>query len=320
MATNNYLYPAPYACVFNDSYTRTRTLPIRTDCVPMDLSCGWMGNTEDAYNCNLCGADTYFCRPYEQGDKIQLQTQMADTLNALPLEPVYGWADGIVVTPAFRVQLFDMNDVLISSDVQDFCSRYFVGVAFGQNKTVQGLEIDTALVLALGLECFYLRVNSFTDLGAGIVENNVIYSEPFCVTTCDDYVLSVKGEWDGFDCCGNWHGEIQPAVGDAFVFNNTYKYYAHLAETGSNVTKVYFVDKVTETDVISLYEIQLDRPIAPFMKSIFVNSHYAAKRLYVNGVEYKANGSVSNRLGRESKMWLFDAEIYKECKKDFYCE
>lgn len=319
MATNNYLYPAPYTCVSNASYTRTRLIPKRTDCVPMNLSCGWLGNTEDAYNCNLCGSDIYFCRPYEAGDKIQLQTQMADTLNALPLEPVYGWADGVVATPAFQAQLYDMNDNLISSDVQDFCSRYFVGVAFGQEKTIQGLELDTTLIAALGVDCFYLRVNSFVDFGAGLVENNVIYSEPFCVTSCNDKVLAIKGEWDGFDCCGNWHGEIQPAVGDAFEFDNTYKYYATLAESGTNVTKTYFVNNVTETNVVSLYEIQLDRPIAPFYKSIFANSHYAAKRLFVNGEEFKANSNISNRLGRETKMWLFDAEIYRECKKDFYC-
>lgn len=327
MPTNNYLYPITYNCQFNDSYTRSRLLIPRTECIPMDLTCLWVGDPENSYNCTRCGADIALSVPYKYGDLIHFQTQLPDRINPDPTNPIYGF-QGDTFPAAFRVQLLDESGSVISSDVTAFSSDYMV--AYGGGISYQMFVVDTQIIKdTFGLSCWSIRVNSFVDTGGGPIESRVVWSEPFKEEICNTSdLVTVKGVHDTFDCCGNYYGlpnRLGPVsyafVGSGlFTFDNTMSYYAKLMDSGSTVTKTSFQNNVTNSDVSFLFELQLTRPIAPYMHKIFSGQHYGAKEVYIDGVRYNATGSIDNRLDRSTRMFLFDVEFSQDCNLDFNCE
>lgn len=333
MPTNNYLYPAVIDCTFNNSYTRTDCPPLRRDCIPMDFSCIWIESPDDSYGCTKCGSDEDFCVPYVLGDFIYFQTQLFDSTNPIPFNPVFGW-NGDTVTAAFRAQLLDVDGNVLTSDITDFASSYMVAHSpIGSDLTggfsYQQFIVDTALIKATyGVECWSLRVNSFVDSGGGQVENRVVYSEPYCEVKCDDGTVKVNGEFDDLDCCGNYYAlpnEISQftfsSVGNAvFQFDNTQRYYAFLIQTGFGVTKESFDNEVTRSTRVSAWELQLTKPIPPYMANIFTNQHFAARKVFIDDVEYLAAGTIENRLdSRNTRMFLFDADFTQECDNSFNC-
>lgn len=331
MPANEIQYPATYACVSNNSYTRTACPPIRQDCIPMDLTCIWVDCDTCGYNCNLCNGVAY-CIPYLQDDKIMLQTQLPDQQNVDETAPLFGW-QGDTATYAYRAELCDKDGAVLTNDITQFASRYMVAYTnSGGGVSYQTIEVDTALIAANfpNESCFSVTVHSITDILAVPTVQKTVYSEPFCIdNTCrPEDLVQVMGIWTGFDCCGNYYGDPRrtgPAtiasVGNAvFQFDNTYRMYARIFDTGNTIEKESFNNNVTNITVISLFELKLQRPIPPYMKNIFVNQHYGAKNVFVNGVEYFAGTNIQDKIGTQNNMFLFDAELTQECERNENCD
>jgi hypothetical protein len=252
-----------------------------------------------------------------------MQTQLPDLVSATPTNPTAGWFP-TTAPAAYRAQLLDNTGAVISSDVTTFTSDYMAAYSEAEGGfSYQTLVVDTqAIFNTYGLTCWQIRVNSFE--ADGTTENRVVFTEGFCEVVCDDTTALVKGEWDSLDCCGNYYGEPGRG-GDAFVgstrilFDNTMRYYGLVRLDSGTVEKQTFNDVVTSTTSRNIYELNLTRPIAPFMFRIFTNQHYAAHTVTINGVEYIAAGTVDNRLSRVTTMFLFDAELQLKCEKDFNC-
>lgn len=321
--SNEIFYPNNATCVSSNSYTITDCPPIKTSCIPMDLTCIWIGEPEDSYNCNRCATDMEFCVPYVEGDKIMLQSQLPDLVSATSTNPTAGWV-GDTFPAAFRAQLLDVDGNIISFDVTTFTSNNMAAYTTAEGGfNYQILEIDTlAIKNTYGLTCWSIRVNSFES--DGVTENRDIYTELFCEVQCDDDTVLVKGEFDSLDCCGNYYGE--PARGgeayvgtDRLFFDNSMRYYGRVRLDSGIVEKTTFNDRVTDSTIRTIFELQLDRPIAPFMFNIFTKMQYGAKVVVVDSIEYIAAGTIDNRLGRVTSMFLFDAELQLKCEKDFNC-
>lgn len=326
MPSNEIFYPNTATCIGNDSYTITACPVIATSCIPMDLSCLWIATEEDSYNCNKCGSDIEFCIPYEASDEIMIQTQLPDLVSGNPADPTAGFF-GQTVPAAFRAQLLDADGVVVSSDVTTFSSDNMAAFSTGAADVATNYQIivlDTALILATyGLTCFSIRVNSFES--DGVTENRVVYSECFEQVTCNKDTVLVCGQWDDFDCCGNYYG--RPVRGFAgspatpIVFDNSMRYYAGIINDSSNVEKTVFSNRVTKSVIDNIYLFSLDRAIPPYMKNIFVNQHYGGLTVKMDGDIYLANSqSIDNRMSNKSgTMFLFDVELTLQCEKDFNC-
>lgn len=325
MPSNEIFYDSSPVCVSNNSYTITDCPPIKTSCIPMDLTCLWIALQEDGYNCVKCGADTPFCVPYVQGDLIHLQTQLPDIASANSSQPNAGWFP-TTVPAGFRAQLLDASGAVISSDVTTFTSEYMAAFSeFEGGFNYQTLIIDTQLIFNNhALTCWQIRVNSFESDGA--TENRVVYTEGFCEIKCEEETTLVNGEWDTVDCCGNYYGE-PGRIGTAWVgssvilFDNTMRYQARVINTGSNIEKETFSQRVTKSTNDTLYILSLNAPIAPFMKNIFASQHYSAKVVTIDGIEYIAAGTIDNRISDKSgSMFLFDVDLQLRCENNFNCD
>ena len=320
---NEIFYPNSPSCLFTDSYTITDCPPVKTRCIPMDLTCLWIPSLEEGYNCTRCATDGEFCIPYVEGDQIMIQTQLPDLVSPTASMPSAGWSP-TTAPAAYRAQLLDNTGAVISSDVTTFTSEYMAAFAEAEGGfSYQTLVIDTqAIKNTYGLTCWQIRVNSFES--DGVTENRVVFTEGFCEVVCDEETVQVKGEWDSTDCCGNYYGE--PARGGAafvgstkILFDNTLRYKANVRLDSGTVEKTTFNDRVTDTTIRSIFEMQLNAPIAPFMFNIFTKLHYGAKVVTIDGTEYIAAGTIDNRLSRVTNMFLFDAELQLKCDTDFNC-
>lgn len=321
MPSNTIQYPAPYNCEFNNSYTRSACPVPASSCIPMDLTCGWMADPTDSFNCNLCGSDTKYTVPYQRGDQLHFQTQLTDTLNPNPQAPIYGWS-GDTPVYAFNVFLLDCNGTVIANDVDAFCSDYIIG--YGNGTSYQGLVINTQeLFDRFGLTCFSLEVCSMIDVGAGPVFNARVWSEEYCEVNCNDELPEICGDWDTFDCCGNYYGlpdNINGFVGTSrYRFSNCRRYYGKVLQRGATVTKEVFEDNVTRSTILNEYEFQLTRAIPPYYFRYFTNVLYGARSFTIDGTEYIASGNIQNRVDRSGTMFVFDAGIQLKCEKDFNC-
>jgi hypothetical protein len=290
----------------------------------MDLTCGWIADPNDSYNCNRCGADVEFCEPYLVGDLIMLQTQLPDLVSATATVPTAGWFP-TTAPAAYRAQLLDVDGNVISSDVTTFTSDYMAAYAEAEGGfSYQTLVIDTqAIFNTYGLSCFSIRVNSFESNGT--TENRVVYSECFSEETCGDDTVLVSGDWDSTDCCGNYYGDPARSgasfIGSTLIrYNNQRRYYAKVVQSSANITKTTFNKRVTKSEINSIYDFILDRPVSPWMFNVFSKLHYGAKIVTIDGTEYVASGTIDNRISNKSgTMFLFDAELQIECDTDFNC-
>lgn len=324
MPSNEIFYPNIETCINNDSYTITDCPPVATSCIPMDLTCLWIANEEDSYNCNKCGSDIDFCIPYLSGDEIMVQTQLPDLVSNSPTIPNAGFF-GQTVPAAFRAQLLDFSGAVISSDVTTFTSDNMAAYSAGTNGfSYQTIIIDTAAILATyGLKCFYIRINSFES--DGVTENRVVYSECFQEETCGAETVTVSGAWDELDCCGNYYGtparSTENFAGSGLIiFDNTMRYYARVLNDSSTIEKTSFSNRVTKSVINNIYVFSLNRPVAPYMKNIAANQHFGAKVVTVNGLEYIIQSGIDNRYSNKSgSMFLFDIEMILQCETDFNC-
>ena len=329
MPTNFFTYPNSYSCVSNDSYTRSKCLPLRSSCNPMD-TCGlFINEIADAWNCNICGADEKFCIPYAAGDKIPLQVYFPDFVNVLPATALTAGWFGSTATPTVRVQLYDLDGVLVTQNVTALASEYVVG--FNDNKAYQSIVIDTTLTAGLGVDCFYLRFNNF--LSDGITEDKYIFTEPFCLTpNCDLQTVQIQGTYSGYDCQGFYYGTSQRLRAGAdglfigtsdFAHTNTMRYFAEIQETGGTVEKTSFGTRsiVTRSVINQNYRLQFTKKVPPYIMCIFLKQHFAAKTFLVDGIEYIANGTVQNQINtRASKMFLINVSVQKNCDNRFACD
>ena len=290
------------------SFSEEFCLPLKEICNPTPTD-GILSLCSETYNCtrNRQLEDAYF-HPYESGDLIQIQTQFFDFFNPDRTIPVSGW--GSFVT----AQLFDNNSNLLSTNIDDFASMYYV--AWNGSNSFQVIKVDTSLPIFANNPCWSIRFRSFDD---GLIQVEEYCSQDFGLAhECKD-LITIKGEFDSFDCLGNDYRLPLTSVGTAFKYDNTLKYYAVLRDEGGSVTKTVVKDTRTAIQAVHTSVIRLMRLIPSWVKNTLLKQHIGAQIFYVDGVEYLKDSWQIENENTKNNLFYFDIEIQRVCETDATC-
>jgi len=265
-----------------------------------------LSNCESRWNCNLCQTDFPFFIPFEDGDKIQIQTQFLDRFNADERSPTSGFG----VSSSFIIaELIDPNGDLISNDYTQFSSRAMV--AWNGEYSYQIIELDTSLI---DEDCFYLRLTAY-DAGGNTTQ---ICTHDFSKGTCKDTIV-IKGEYTGKDCLGNWYGEPVASQEDLIIYDNSLRYPGIFKSTGGSIEKNIFRGRSRSTRVIDSFEFSLHQMIPPFAEKYLRKVLLAGERVFFDGNAYLLENLVMENENTGNNMFLFSIEVQAECVINSKC-
>lgn len=289
----NILTITPETCTNIKGQIYKICLPEKVYCYNQNVE-GLITDCDNVYNCNRCQTEPEYYIPFFLGDKLMIQTQLADTYNSDKRNPTAGWGT------AFTACLVGSNGTL--TDVTQFTSRRFIG--WGCKQTFQVLEIDTSLFPD---DCFKIQI-------AAVGGSEVCTQEFRRVNSCNKTLL-IESIQTGKDCLNNCYDLPSKYVGDSFKYSNKIRLRGSIYKTG--ITTTYDGKKKVIRDN---YKLNISDIIPEFMlnyvvKQLFgsnVNDEYP--EIIVDGETYYFDGvNTQNRL-TDSHMFLVSFDLFRECK------
>ncbi len=300
--STNILTITPETCTNVKGQIYKICLPPKIYCYNQNIE-GLITLCDKVYNCNRCQTESEYYIPFFAGDKIMIQTQLADYYNADKRNPTSGWGT------AFKACLVGSNGTL--TDVTQFTSRRFVG--WGCSQTYQVLEIDTSMFTD---DCFKIQIQA---MDGGDVAYEVCTQEFRRILSCAK-TLMIESVQTGKDCIGNCYDLPTKYVGDSFKYSNKIRLQGTIYKTG--ITTTYDGKKKIIRDN---YRLNIGEIIPEFMLNYVVKQLFGANisdeypEIIVDGETYYFEGvNTQNRL-TDSPMFLVSFDLFKECKDRVKC-
>jgi hypothetical protein len=285
----------------------------------------------DSWNCNLCGNDTPFWIPFQNGDTYTFQFQQPQTIVGHG-----GWYsngtsyDG---TAQFTITTCCGKEIEIGDrQFENIVVNQFIGefqtTQVGGNATIspiQQIEFDlyaiAELLISQGYDpCFYFN---FTFADKKGEEKQTFCSEPFKLEVCADKKQSVliESEYSSTDCFGLYYGTnfTQTFGGLPFPYSNQIRIPCAFEQTNFNITKsiIDTSQKTTNSQVCENWEMNtfpIPQRFAKLLASIV-----AGADIMIDGVEYQTSGEIpkNNEIG--SRWWITIKFEHCECSKSLTC-
>lgn len=193
--------------------------------------------------CPDCGNDAPFYYYVKPEDTIALQFQLADTINADPANPTYGWNSG---EASWWLQMQVMSrdgTVLWEGDIRDIANFYYVGYHedYGtyQNVFVSVGKLQTEI--GSDIPCFYFRVKIRESLPDYYVADTMVTGagEPAIAFPGDGY--TVFNATDGLIYVyndGAW-SSTAPQEGDYLYVTDSGLWFLYTTGSWSSTTAPY---------------------------------------------------------------------------------
>lgn len=289
-----FTFPFDYTCTALSVSKSTFCLPIKKDCTPTPVD-GIITEPGEQFNLNLCPGDSCYFIPYGASDTIQIQTLFVDSGGSAP-------------TPyptLINASIIDAGGTVIYSDIASFASRYMSG--WNGRYNYQILEIDAAMLQG---ECFKVRFETADQT----LETNYYQLE----RKCRDTIL-VKSTYKSRDCNNLWYGEPEEYQGDLIIFDNTMRYYAFVNIEGDTIQKERVGRKATNVTTSNFFSITMSGLVPAFIKRIFVNTHLAGERVFIDGNEFIFDDVSIEPLKNKGSMSHFEVRATRECTIIYNC-
>lgn len=306
--------PMTYTEEDNFTYIRRTSFDV-VECVNIPLP-----NSEDFWNCSLCGSDEKYSQPVLDSDVINLQYRINQ--------------NGV---NNYQFYLFDGNSEIIEDTTGIQHEIFFDG--FGNRYLNIRLNVED-----IPSDCFHFRIYEFSEafdeeeledciaakilLGRGPKEADLLcrielqpdhtirYSELYRKTNEDcENTIWLEAEYPSYDCNRNYYGVAQ-------LGNNNYFTSFGVRVPGtlekSDMTfeeTIVFNTKRTgkQTDTYLLRTEKLPPYVVDQLAVIF-----QAKSFTIDGVTYKGIKKLSKNFD-EGRMWIISETVTRDCDLDFLC-
>lgn len=316
-------------------------------CLPPVVSCTGPGDIggdifvddiNKLYNCIRCAGDPPYFNPVATGDIFSLQFNFRDKVNDPVSVPSFGWYE-VGGSPVYgiRIELIDMDNAIISSNISQFAEQWVWGYDLGSGQTYQNVLIDVDKVLALLTppnQCFSFKITTYYRQASTIFEDVVYYTEPFQVEPCLDTLL-IEGAYSQGDCKGGFYQEFVRehyiAGYDNIISSTTADgNYAHfnrwripaVITPGEDVLEIErFNLSAVESTTQNLYVMQMTKPIPVYLRQFIVGQILAAGEVIIDNVDRYLSDSFTteNIKGRPDVTWLGTFPLLRECSTNLRC-
>lgn len=320
-------YPVIYAPAVHPSAFRQLACPPVVAC-PSYPSLNFVSEPSARWNCNLCGADMPYTSLFASGDIIPLQFNLPDVRNINNTgtrTPQIGWRQTDLINTLYYVRAevysYDDCDTPVFELVDDFCSDWWVGYS-DKVGAVQTLFVDTSLIVAAGVDAFYIKITTIDDTLADAI---TLYSEPFIIDTCKSTLL-LQSDYATIDCENRDYRNptdsvlqglkvpfVAPVADSLTPFYASWRFEATIKQVGfSSEATVNDNDIVTRQKLTDTYELAFF-PLAPYAAEI-ANAILRGRSVTVDSVEYTNFGDIAQNL--EGRSFLPTVSCERVCKID----
>lgn len=289
---------------------------------------------EDSVNCNPCTNDRAFWNVINPTDVLTFQFQQIDTVNGQnPLGPFGNWGGGQFINGYIRdcctgeyLGGETPSTILFyagSAGVGVFPVRDYKGNITWNN--IQQIQVfpeyfipEMAAQFPGWDGCFVFE----WVFNEGTANEYKLCSEPYKVNPCPekgDTVL-LEGVFPDRDCFGYYYGT--EAVGNSlnnFPFVNQYRVHGSNEQTSFLIEKQFVGTRLksTSSDVTENWLFRTKGVPGKIAK--LITNILAARNVYLDGVEFVADGEVpkNNETGSQ---WFIDANLKRvDCSKTYSC-
>jgi hypothetical protein len=290
-------------------------------CIPDGVICdpnpkdGILNDCENTWNQIYCKTDRPFSMQYRRGDLIQFQTKFRDFWNDEAEQPDQGWNDFAIA------RLYnDENNQLLSDNVNDFASRFYVG--WNGKESIQVIEIDTNKEIFDDVDCWHIEFESRyvvvdAEENETVIIDGTLCTEQFC--DCGDCETwpTFEATHKSYDGHGYWHGNVSSWVGNSFfLFNPIYRFPVEVVQTGTRTRRIISPTDTVDFDTALIYTGGTIMLVPPFVLNMLSLGYLTAKNIIVNGVNYDTEDSEITRRNTGSEMQMFNFNLFKNGSKD----
>lgn len=280
-----------------------------------------LNNTEDFWNCNLCGSDERYSQPMIAGDVMRVQIPV-NSVDYTAFKAYLYNADGDIIEDTNGIDIIELTDgftnryldIKLTADNITADCFYFKVYLFTEEIDSGVLETCTAAKILLGrgpkeaaLECL-IEQSDYEEY----------YSEMYRMTndSCEDTLL-LQGTYSRYDCEGNFYGSPQTTSDPNEQYELKIRIPATLEKTEYNFEEtVVFNTRRTskQTDTLLLRTEKLPPYVVAQLALVF-NS----KNIIIDGVAYRGGTKLSKNFD-EGRMWIISTTLTTSCDEiDFLC-
>lgn len=202
--------PITYTAATYNSHASFAAVPKRIRCSNLQ-QIGFARSLSQLHNCYPCNKPYY--NVYQPGDILPFQFHLKDVRTSIedPTNPIVGWhqTGDLDIFYSFKAALYDNEncDTPLYDLVDEFTSDYWTGFS-SLVGSIQTLFVDTGLFP--NLKGFTLRVASVKMVEGVLVEDTVLWSEPFEVINPCISSLFVHSNYANTDMLQNDHRPVEP--------------------------------------------------------------------------------------------------------------
>jgi hypothetical protein len=264
---------------------------------------------------------------FDAGDIIPLQFNLPDVRNINQsngtLRPQIGWRQSDLINTFYyvRAEIYSLDDcdTPVFELVEDFCTDYWVGYS-DKIGSIQTLFIDTSLIVAAGLDGFFVKIVTINDTPTDEI---TLWSEPFILSGCKNTVL-MQSTYPILDCVPRDYRNptdatvqglkvpfVAPAADSLTPFYASWRFEGQMRVVGNsseqtlNDNNVLISQTITDTFELALF------PIAPYAFEI-LKAIVRGEKVVIDGEEYINFGDISNNL--EGRNFLPVLSFEKICE------
>jgi hypothetical protein len=285
----------------------------------------------DSWNCDLCGNDTPFWIPFQNGDTYTFQFQQPQFIDS----PTVGWSgDNTGTNSTARFYLETCCGREINIDDTTFArlvNRQFVGefqtTQVGGNATIspiQQIEFDlyaiAEFLMELGFETCFSFHFCFEDKRGN---KECFCSEPFKLEVCGDKKQSVliESEYSSTDCFGLYYGTNFTEIwgGSPFPYSNQIRIPCAFEQTNFNISKNIIDTSLKTTNSQVCENWQMNTFPIPQRFAKLLATIVAGADIMIDGVEYQTSGEIAKNNEIGSRWWITIKFEHCECSKSLTC-
>lgn len=313
--------PVPaYDCDASPSYTPEDNLTYINKLEVPVINCPTipLNDSEDFWNCNLCGSDEKYSQPVIDGDIIYLQIPITNNDYSEYRAYVYDNAgtlieganiiDTNIVEDPLGAKYFNIQVTVENVPVDCFYIKMwaFSGEIDGGDvitcvnlKVADGYDPNEAEIL-----CLIEQAEDYTEF----------YSEIYRRTndTREDTLL-ISADYVSYDCQGNYYDD--PDGDNEHLLK--FRIPATLEKTEFNFEETLVFNRRRSSKQSDTYVLRTEK-LPPYVAEMMALA-FNAKKFYIDGVEYMRSGKIAKNF-EEGRMWIINVPVTRSCDEiDFLC-
>lgn len=280
-------------------------------CLPLREPCtfpasGFIVECGEQWNCQEhCPTDSNYQVKHISGDIITLQFNFFNNNDSNRKRP------SSLPTDWIQFEICDSEGGVSDLVAGQITSQMS---AFGCGKSYQVIEFDTTELPS----CFYVRATVISTLGEA--EPTRLCSEWFEAMDeeCPLEHLRLESNIEGVDCNGVCFGLPEAYHGDLINFQYNYRVEGYIKSTAASLVYEDFGFN-RRTVIEKNFRLRVGAKLPQFMYDVIVCQTAYNGKMVVDGEEYLVRSQTPSNKLEKGFMWLFDFELYQECKQGDEC-